>query len=76
MVHRSQQLLRQSNSLHIWNPKVHTHVYNSPQPDPVLIQINPVHALLLVLYGLESWKVTNQITNRSQVFLIDVSEEY
>ena len=28
----------------LWIPKVHYHVQNSPTPDRILIQIDPVHS--------------------------------
>jgi hypothetical protein len=29
------------------NPNVHRHVYKSPQLDPILSQLNPIHNLFL-----------------------------
>ena len=37
--------LRQSNSPHVWKPKIHYRVHNSPSFVPIMSQTNHVHAL-------------------------------
>ena len=34
----------QEISCMLWRPKVHCYIYNSPPPDPILSQTNPVHS--------------------------------
>jgi hypothetical protein len=37
----------------LWNPKVNYCFHNSPPPDPIMSQLNPVHNLIYFFFNIQ-----------------------